>query len=288
VKFFKSLDKFSCTINGFIYSCKFKLGEEVKHFRAAVLNRSDLMFEIDFQSALREDEKEGLIYKKIILIGSCGSKDWADMGKIFQVSAANKKDSRGRWIKSTSNIKSRSIQLLRSESINDSEIATGDHVYQVADNTFPGRLFDMETFGFYQICKVLQIEEYFCLRFVTDKVNDNETEFYSRREYYNCFIRHHPCGFIQDDKILSVNPDLLELESYKKVLRLFCRIKFDCITMLMTSGGCPNSKPNQDHTSIILNCAKVVAFLALMTANGSLYSSVFLRDITKEIIPYDD
>uniref|UniRef100_A0A7S2ABH4 Uncharacterized protein n=1 Tax=Stereomyxa ramosa TaxID=1078864 RepID=A0A7S2ABH4_9EUKA len=122
----------------------------------------------------------GKNHDKLILIGSCGSDNEKNLGKMFLVKKAIKGD-RGTLDSNNvfrirkdklleTNYKINHDDLLRLACDQKNIISTNFLNENIIDNSFEGNLFDMETFDFYDICDTNDIKEYYSLRFVTDLV----------------------------------------------------------------------------------------------------------------------
>jgi hypothetical protein len=185
--------------NEFVFQKERQDGKEEYHYHSVhcyVPQESDIGFHHLFHRILQEhhDEHDSGAERLIVLIGSCGSTDDKDLGKLFHVKEATKLD-RGRTsvdntfspradkllterheLGTTLQLLFGSLEERRTFSVNflneaQVVVAVDEREEQPSWNKEYAGLYDMETYEFFQLCRSNDIKYFTCLRFVTDKVS---------------------------------------------------------------------------------------------------------------------
>ena len=199
----------------------------ISAFRVMVIEDSDIGFNFKFMNLLNlhpEIKKE-----PIILIGSCGSANRADVGKMFAISTAIKGD-RGKLDEVSKftraidkQINAASSMISKKSSFKTKDIVSINFFNENAiDKEFNNCLFDMETYDFFEICRCNGVYNYSCFRFVTDYLlpmgPDNKPQFPEDhekvkfdkllRKYKDAGINNNPAEENNDDEtFLEENND---------------------------------------------------------------------------------
>jgi hypothetical protein len=237
----------------------YKIKISTKIFYCLVVDDSDIGFTFKLMNFIKHN-KEIIKYNKVILIGSCGSNIFNDLGKMFEIKEATKGD-RGYLSSSklfeyrldkklisncnTTNSKFKIREIVSTNFLNENCI----------HDIFKNKLFDMETYDFFQICSALDVQSYHCFRFVTDyvcnlesvclkdlNIDDNEDPIENNDyiEYYKNKIMEIFSQIYSDDKKIENRKRVLDSYDQINKIKKYARLKmpfgnhwFDIIDIFM-------------------------------------------------------
>ena len=225
-------------------------------FRILLINDSDINFYGIFSKMLVNKTEGGgselPASPGYLLIGSSGSSNPADLGKVFLVEEAVKGDQgkldkhqRFTWdpdkeTKRLHKFWETEIHALHKLHVEKKRTCSTNFLNTtIIDQRFAEEyLFDMETYDFYDICQKNEIKKFSCLRFVTDYVlpldKEESLEDYVQHPY---FMGTEGQQLLQDWKGgATLEKKEIKMETMKKFTRLKMRIDFDFIFALNLDG----------------------------------------------------
>jgi hypothetical protein len=217
-------------------------------FRILLINDSDINFYGIFSKMLvdkTESGYEGGYNPSYLLIGSCGSSDPSDLGKVFLVDEAIKGDrgkldetQRFEWdpekeTKRTHKFWDTEIHALQKVHVEKKKTCSTNFINDtIIDKRFEGFLFDMETYDFYDICEKNQIKTFSCLRFVTDYVLPLNTKVNLKDYFQLPYFKQTDIRQLLVSESKQERVESKQMKKMKKMTRLQMKIDFDFIFAL--------------------------------------------------------
>ena len=226
----------------------------IAEIQTIVIDSSDIEFHELFRNIstkiLEIEQIMDLKYNTIILLGSCGVSKSGMLESIYLINKAykmgrgkigilNKYSFFDKIIDKNKSIEMRindfSLDMYLNSNITKHESITTNFIIE-DDDIFKSlnidRIYDMETYNFYDICKnILKDRCYHCIRFPTDVVI-NENSIITKYELYNSIPLSDTLkqgilkieGFMKNNKVTSKSEGIL-LGIFNKYFRLFILIK---------------------------------------------------------------